>query len=134
MAPSGKAFIDHINILTFDGVTTNKLPDGKRVQDYREWEYDNSDRSSVYITFNSARTAVVAIQCYSRSTYACPSVLGVSDGDGEREVLDRLGKPSSSRFIRASKYISYDDLGVHFVLSKEKAYFIAVTQRGHELD
>ena len=52
----------------FDSVIeTTKLPTGKRVQDYLEWQYEDN-QSRIDIKFNPDRTTVVSIRCYSNDS------------------------------------------------------------------
>jgi hypothetical protein len=57
-------------------INTKDLENGKRAQDYRDWEYENG-QSRIDITFNPDKTAVVAISCYSNDRLRrCPSIAG----------------------------------------------------------
>jgi hypothetical protein len=107
-------------------IDTSKLEKGKNVQDYREWQYEGYN-SRVDITFNLEKTAVVVIQCYSNDRLSrCPPILGISDGDSEKTVVDKLGVPAISRIEGVAKYISYPNLGISLFLTKEQVYMLGI--------
>jgi hypothetical protein len=114
---------------------TEKLEKGKLVRDYTEWAYD-VDHSRIDVDFNNEKTAVISIKCYSMDKlYRCPPILGVRDGDSEKEVIQKLGAPTSSRIERSSvpgiegavKYMSYPNLGINLILEREQLYYMGIS-------
>jgi hypothetical protein len=113
-------------------ISTKDLENGKRAQDYRDWQYEYST-SRLDITFNPEKTAVVAISCYSSDRLKrCPSIVGLSDGDSEQAVIRKLGAPGTARIEGVAKFISYPELAVQLWLSKEQVYMIGVNDRKYQ--
>ena len=107
-------------------VATSSLKDGKLVQDYPDWKY-KTFQSSLYVTFDPKNRALIAITCYSDDQLRrCPPMAGVSDGDGEQEVIGKLGPAEESRIQGLLKYLSYDALGVQLTLFRDKVQTLHV--------
>jgi hypothetical protein len=113
-------------------VDTKNLEKGKRAIDYRDWYYEE-DQRNINVTFNRARTAVTEIQCYSEDkVYRCPELGGVRDGDSEKEVLRKLGNPTTSKIDGVTKQMSYGDLNIEIWLTKEVVYMLALRDPSHQ--
>jgi hypothetical protein len=113
-------------------VKTTELEEGKRVQDYREWSYETSE-IRIDITFNEARDAAIAVQCYSNDRAGrCPSITGVRDGDSEKEVIRKLGNPDTCHIGGVTKNMDYRNLGIRLTLTKEGVYMLMVLDRKYK--
>lgn len=111
----------------FGVVETKSLEKGKHVTDYRDWSY-NEYESNINVAFNEEKTAVTAIQCYSKDKLSrCPAIAGVSDSNTEKEAVRRLGHPSESQFQGVTKSIAYRDLGIKLTLEKELVYMLEIS-------
>jgi hypothetical protein len=78
-------------------INTKELEKGKEVTDYANWSY-NYDKHNLNVEFDGARTAVIAIQCYSEDKLTrCPSIGDVTDGAKE-------GRASQARQPRRGGY------------------------------
>ena len=107
-------------------VETKNLEKGKRVIDYQNWSYKEYEHN-INVTFNEAKTAVVAIQCNSiDKLYRCPAIGGVRDGDTEKEALRKFGNPSNSQIQGVAKTLTYRDLGIKLTLTKEQIYIMEI--------
>src|SRR5262245_15306962 len=114
-------------------VDTKNLEKGKRAIDYRDWSYQGYEHN-IDVTFNPARTAVEGIQCYSNDKiHRCPELGGVRDGDSEKEVLRKLGNPTTSKIDGVTKQMSYRDLNIQVWLTKEEVYMLAVRDPSHQI-
>ena len=112
-------------------VDTKNLEKGKRAIDYRDWSYEEYEHN-INVAFNPARTAVTVIQCYSKDkVYRCPELGGVRDGDSEKEVLRKLGNPTSSKIDGVTKEMSYRDFNIEIWLTKEEVYMLALRDPSH---
>ena len=112
-------------------VDTKKLEKGKRVIDYRHWSYEQG-KHNINVTFNAARTAVVHLQCFSDDRlYRCPLIGGIRDGDSEKEVVRKLGNPTASKIDGVAKTLTYRDLGIEFILTKEQVYMMSISDQQH---
>jgi hypothetical protein len=108
-------------------INTKDLKQGERVQDYREWLYENNQQGSIGVTFNPEKTAVVVIECLSFDRLRrCPSIAGVSHGDSEQEVIQKLGSPDVSRIEGLNKYLTYRPLGLQLSLTKEQIFGLSI--------
>jgi len=110
----------------------DSLPPGKRIEDFDEWTYqvgkDTDLETTMHVEFDPASSKVDSIYCIDLregDTYRlCPSLAGVKDGDSEDQVKDKLGKFTRSRHDGLLKTVRYDDLGVEFVLRRERVYLL----------
>jgi hypothetical protein len=115
-------------------IHTKDVKKGQRVQDYREWSYENDDQHSrIDVTFNPQKTAVIVIECYSDDRLGrCPSIAGISDGASEQEVVRKLGKPERSSIEGVTKSLYYSAVGVRLVLSKERVYMLGINDQKYK--
>jgi hypothetical protein len=56
----------------------------------------------------------------------------VTDGDSEREVIRKLGNPDSSRIKDVAKLMTYRNLGIQLMLTKERVYLLVVNDQKYE--
>jgi hypothetical protein len=111
----------------FGVIETKNLEKGKRVTDYRDWSY-NEYESNINVAFNDEKTAVVAIQCFSKDKLSrCPAIAGLSDGNTEKQAIRRLGPPSDSQFQGVTKWIAYHEQGIKLTLEKEQVYMLEIS-------
>jgi hypothetical protein len=106
----------------------NAMPKGATVQEFAGWSYPNSRGAEVTVQFDET-DKVSAIECTSmqRQSWACGPVAGVWVNDREEVVL-RLGEPSRIRLRGTTKLMAYDDIGVHFLLTKGRVYRITLVE------
>ena len=107
------------------------LPEGKRIDDYNEWEFhvpgtagDEPGQSSLRVTFSKDTDHVVEVSCVDmlKRPDICPALAGIRAGDSEERVRSVLGSPTHLSFESVNKTIRYDDLGVEFVLTRGYVY------------
>jgi hypothetical protein len=111
---------------------SRKLEMDKRVEEYAEWSYDITG-GRVDITFDPTKTGIIVISCYSSDNLRrCPSILGISDGDAEQDVIKKFGKPEKSKIEGVAKIIYYTKTGVHFNLAKERVYMLGINDTRYE--
>jgi hypothetical protein len=109
---------------------TNKIPNGKSVNDYFDWSYAEH-RRNINIAFNASR-AVVAIQCFSDDNLGrCPKVGGIEDGDDETKVLEKLGGKPQTSISGVTKTLFYPELGIRLHLTKQRVYTLEVSSPGY---
>jgi len=107
-------------------IDTNEIEKGKTVEGYTEWAYE-VDHHRIDVTFNSARTAVIVVQCYSDDKLRrCPAIAGIADGNTEQEVVHRFGQPDRSEISGVSKNMFYPRIGVFFWLTQERVYMLGI--------
>lgn len=109
----------------------NSIPEGMQPEDYHEWQYPAGDPLSAgpYVSVEFDTTGVVkSISCYdtSPSGIHCPSLIGVSIGSTEEQVVDLLGAPDRSSLEGVTKTMSFDDVGIELFLSKRRVYLISL--------
>jgi hypothetical protein len=122
-------------------IETKNLEEGKVIQDYRVWSYEQRS-NHIDVTFNAEKTAVVAIVCYSTDRQGrCPSIGGVKDGDSKPEVVRKLGTPGTSRTqqglrnMNTMEFITYPKSGIELWLGKEeRVYMLGINDPKHPRD
>jgi hypothetical protein len=115
-------------------IPLTEIPQTKKRDDYLDWGYDeaHSHDGRISVSFNSAHK-VIKITCLWASVdpirrNACPILLGISPGDEEETVLNKLGAPTKERLMGAgaAKEIEYAQFSVKFLLAKGKVYWLEV--------
>jgi hypothetical protein len=107
-------------------IETAKIPKGKTINDYDTWNYGDA-KFNVAVTFNTQKTAVVAIECYtSEPSGKCPLIDSINDGDTEAAVIHRFGQPDSSKIDGVTKMLFYRKIGVSFNLEKQRVYMLGI--------
>jgi hypothetical protein len=113
-------------------IDTKNLETGQRIQDYKDWAYEDSF-NRIDVTFNAEKTGVVKIGCYSNDRHRrCPPIFGVADGDSEQDVILKLGPPGTSQITGVTKVISYPNVGIELWLSKERVYMLGINDRKYK--
>jgi hypothetical protein len=115
-----------------DADPKDSLPPGKRIEDFDEWTYpvgkDIPLDTTMHVEFDPASSKVDSVYCIDlregNAYRLCPSLAGVHDGDSEEQVKDKLGKFTRFRHDGLLKTIRYDDLGIEFVLRRERVYIL----------
>ena len=103
------------------------MPDGKVIDDFDEWVYgDGPQDFTVGFSADRVRSLTCMDDSPSRASTNCNAVAGVSIGDSEERVRQLLGKPTRYKYDGVTKTISYDDIGLEFVLTKGRVYMITV--------
>jgi len=112
-------------------IDTKNLEPGKKLEDYREWVYeDRSQRISV--SFDKDQKKIVAIECYSADKLGrCPGVAGIADGSTEQEMIRTLGPPERSRIDGVTKHVHYTKYGAYFLLTKEQVYMLGINDTAY---
>jgi hypothetical protein len=119
------------------------MPDGKRIDDFDVWGYSRHGKSetvTVNVTFDHVTHGVSEVSCFDMSddpdsTASCPPLLGVLMGMNEEAVVNRFGQGARSQLDGPSKTISYEDLGLEIVLSKNRVYGLKLLRtRGTKFD
>jgi hypothetical protein len=106
------------------------MPPNTKIENYSEWIYFDPKiglgGTSIRVAFDSSSNEVVSVSCVDlegvEARHPCPSLAGVFDGDTEDQVKEKLGKFSRAWHDGPYKTIRYDDIGVEFVLRREKVY------------
>jgi hypothetical protein len=113
-------------------IETKTLEKDKRVEDYVDWSYD-IEGGRIDVEFDPTKTGIIVIRCYSADKLRrCPSILGISDGDTEQEVIRKFGKPEKSSIEGVSKSLYYTKAGIYFVLVKEQVYMLGINDTHYE--
>ena len=113
----------------------NALPEGKSINDYNEWGYDMTEdgATSVQVTFDAGKRSVQRVSCididHSKAPH-CAALADIQSGGAEEQVTARLGRPNRFKLDGVSKTISYDDLGVEFILTKGHVYYLTLFKGG----
>ena len=103
-------------------IDVKKIPDGKTVDDYNSWQYNFYEGN---LTIDFDQNVVTTVDCYSSDKLGrCSPILSLIDGDSEEKVVSRLGKPEDSKLDGVVKKLSYDKLGIHFLLEQKKVYMV----------
>ena len=105
----------------------NRMPDGKRITDYLEWEYEiESEPTRLTVVFGqNGRVKSLSIYC-TVGRYACwDPIAGIESADEEEKVL-QLGDPRQVKIESATKTVTFEDLGITVFLTKGKAYMIRI--------
>jgi hypothetical protein len=117
-------------------VETAKIPSGKRVTDYKYWEYESPDAGRVDIDFSPTTQRVVRVFCYATDNHECPSLLRISGGMSEDQVLNTLGAPSQAELstenilpLSAVKVLSYAKFKIAFYLEQRRVYGLELGAR-----
>lgn len=106
------------------------MPANTKVENYNEWIYFDPKvglgGTSIRVAFEPSTSNVLSISCVDlegvEAHHPCPPLTGVADGDTEEQVKEKLGKFSRAWHDGPYKTIRYDDIGVEFVLRREKVY------------
>jgi hypothetical protein len=104
----------------------NRMPAGKRIDDYLEWSYEApGDPARLTVTFG-ANGQVRSLGIYCTSAKCWEAIAGIESGVTEEEVL-RLGTPHVVKVESATKTVFFEDIGVKVYLTKGKAYMVEIS-------
>jgi hypothetical protein len=106
---------------------TELVKKGKNVEDYREWRYDMIEHHLI-LNFDSTKTGLIAIECYTIDSPRCPKIAGITDENTEQEVIKRFGKPDITRIESTTKFLKYKNIGVHFILQGGKVVTLGINE------
>jgi len=95
----------------------------RKVTDYSYWDYESADSGRVDVDFSPQTKKVVRVFCYAKER-ECPSLLGVSAGTTEDEVIAKLGRPSRAHLRNATKILEYSQYNAAFYLTQRRVYGI----------
>lgn len=102
----------------------NTIPENKKLEDYPGWHWSQTKGGEIYtaVYFDNAGIVDYVLSYDQNANHAAWGPLaGIQDGASEEQIL-RLGKPTSVAVENGAKTIAFDDIGVRFILVKEKAY------------
>jgi hypothetical protein len=109
------------------------LPAGADIDAYHTWSYDNGSSLDPHldISFDAGSGRVSKIDCIDQSeqpTGYCSRLLGAGIGDPEYRIVALLGIPTRQSIDDKSgvKTMDYADIGVVFLLARERVYAISV--------
>lgn len=94
------------------------------------WTYDDGLEARTLVSFGPNRN-VQSITCASVTggTIGCPAVLGLELGADQDQLVDRLGRPTSERYIPNGKILAYSDIGLHFTMRQYRITGVTKTSR-----
>jgi len=107
-------------------IKTENIEEGLKIEDFNYWSYSGDKEQHIDIDFDKAGSGVIGIGCYSRSRQGCPSILGISTGNSEEDVLRRFGEPDTEEITNGVKTMYYEDSNILVNLKQEKVHFIGV--------
>ncbi|WP_018459708.1 hypothetical protein [Bradyrhizobium sp. WSM4349] len=101
-------------------IEVEKIEKGKTVRDFQDWTWGENG-SRIDVAFDPAtRSRVIAVECYSSDKRSrCPPIEGFLDGSSEAEVVKKFGEPDAAKITGTSKRMSYQRLGVFFLVEQE---------------
>jgi hypothetical protein len=112
----------------------NAVPEGTDVDTYPTWSYANSPTLQIRldVTFDPKLGRASKIDCTDRSdppTFYCGRVAGIGIWDAESRISLLLGKPTQQWIDDKTgvKTMDYRDIGVMFLLKKQRVFGISVT-------
>lgn len=102
------------------------MPPGKSEDDFSAWAYTPADDVTITVSFDKSNR-VESISCMTGHENACPNLAGVAFGDTEEQVFHKLGRYHVRyKLDGVSKTVRYDDLGVEYVLTKDRVYTLTL--------
>lgn len=66
--------------------------------------------------------------------FGCPSIMGVALGDNEDRLRNRLGPPTSERFVKGGKLMAYADMGLVFRMEEYRITGVTKYQRSSKVE
>lgn len=103
-------------------------PPAARSSDDRLWRARDGDAAWSFLFDASDRLSAVGCKGAAAADAArCPDVLGLTIGDSEDAMWQKLGIPDGEQFIGADKVVSYPALGMRLML--RRAVVVAVERR-----
>lgn len=90
------------------------------------WMY--GDKPRIDVDFDKPGGLVVAITCFSESSYSCPALYGLRTGSGEDDVLSQLGTPGSEKLEGLVKTMSYPQYNLAVFLEKRRVYMLKLSK------
>lgn len=110
-----------------------EIPGGKNIFNYDHWEYGPSDfEPRIDVNFDQKTQKVIEISCYSRYDKGnCESILGISTGTSEENIVEKLGKPNKEKIYGPNggltKTLLYQHLNLKLHLEKKAVYSLMIT-------
>ena len=115
----------------------NALPDGTDTDTFPTWAYSNNDILNPHfdVTFDAKSGRVAKIDCVDQSdppTSYCDRVAGLGIWDAEGRITSLLGAPTQQSIDEKSgvKTMEYGDIGVIFMLARQRVFGISVFGSG----
>jgi hypothetical protein len=102
------------------------IPTGKSESDFPSWGYNPDNDTTVTVEFTDTN-GVDNISCMTGHARGCPMLAGVAFDDTEEEVIRKLGRHHARYMLNGvSKRLRYDDIGVEFLLTKDRVYTLTL--------
>lgn len=101
---------------------------------YRLTEAKFNAETAIDLVFDKETKLLIEITCTSLPmARLCPTLRGLKDGDSEEDIIRQFGKTSMAHIDKDShvKTITYDDIGVAFLLQKRKIYRLGIYEKEH---
>jgi hypothetical protein len=115
----------------------NALPEGADINSYPIWSYTYgpSPGPHVDLTFDASTGRISKISCIDSSdppTSYCGRIVGAGIGDPEFRIAALFGSPLRQSIDDRSgvKTMDYSDIGVLFLLARQRVYGISVVGSG----
>jgi hypothetical protein len=109
------------------------LPAGADINTYHTWSYDSGPSLDPHldITFDPRSGRVSRIDCVDQSqppTAYCSRLVGAGIGDPESRIAALFGVPTRQSIDDRTgvKTMDYDDIGVMFLLARQRVYALSV--------
>jgi hypothetical protein len=115
-----------------EALEASKLPEGKSVNDYAYWWFEQTDKR-LEVEFDRPGGRAAMISCYSKVSWKCPDLFGLSVGDSEDEVRARLGTPATETLTGTSKALRYPAYNFTAYLEMRRLYWLRVSADAAEV-
>jgi hypothetical protein len=111
----------------------NALPEGADINSYHTWSYNNGSSLDPHLdlTFDAKSGRISRIDCVDKSvepTAYCARLAGAGIGDPESRIIALFGNPTHQSIddVSGVKTMDYSDIGVLFLLTRQRVYSISV--------
>lgn len=89
----------------------------RRTEGGKTWHYAEPGGARGVVRFGpDGRTRTISCMQDDTAAIGCSKVLGLGMGDSEDWLLNRLGPPTSERYVNGGKLLAYADLGVVYTM------------------
>jgi hypothetical protein len=105
----------------------NRMPDGKRVADFLEWQYETpGEPTRLTVVFGkNGLVKSLSIYCTEGLSACWEPIAGIESAADEEKVL-RLGAPQLVKIESATKTVKLENIGITVYLNKGKTYMIEI--------
>lgn len=103
----------------------NEFEPKQKIEDFLGWGYEEKDSNHRLQMYFDGEGKIKSVFCHSIGFMACPRLLGIWDGISERELVEKIGKPTIEKISdSAVKIMQYEDLNITFFLEKGQVYLM----------